>query len=190
MTKMKSEGVKAIAITTPPGALGSTAVQNVNQGLNVPIIGTSVAFAPTLLTDPAVEAALKNYYMISSAVTIGSDKPAAKDLLAKYKEKTTDQPSIGVIHGYVWGKTWEEILKAACDAGDMTRDGILAARKKITSVDTGDLFGPLDLSNVGGPTSRQAYILTPDKNAEGGLTVKAELFESEEAKTYKATYEK
>ncbi|WP_153505993.1 ABC transporter substrate-binding protein [Cumulibacter manganitolerans] len=190
ITKMKAEGVKAIAMTTPPAALGSAALQNVAQGLNVPMMGSNPVFSPTLLQDPAVETALAQYYQVSSYIPIGADAPAAKKLLAKVQKVSSDQPNLGSVQGYTWGLAWGEILDQACKDGDMTRDGVLAAKDKITKVDTNGLIGALDFSKPGSPTSREGYIVQADKATPGGLKVVEDLFESAEAKAYKAPHQK
>ena len=189
ITKLKSDGVTAIAITTPPAALGSAAVQNVQQGLNVPIVGSSPAFAPTLLTDPGVEAALSNFYMTSSAVPIGADNPKAQEILGKIQQFSQDEPNIGSILSYTWGLAYAAVLEQACEDGDMTRAGIIEAKGKVDSVESENLSGALDFTQPGAPTSRETYILQPDKSTPGLLTVTADLFASDEAKEYKAPHE-
>ena len=92
VTKMKSEGVAAVAVTTPPGALTSVALQTQAQGLDVPLIGNNPSFAPNMLADPAVEAALKNYYMESSVVPFGSGNKKADEILDALNERLGHTP--------------------------------------------------------------------------------------------------
>ena len=190
VTKMKADGVKAIAVTTPPAALGSIALQNQAQGLNVPMIGSNPVFAPTLLEDPGVTAALKNYYQVTSYAPIGSEVPAAQELLGKLQEITDEQPNIGTSQGYVWGLAWQELLQTACDNGDLTRAGIMEAMSQVDALETNGLTGTLSFATEGTPTTREAFIVAPDPNVPGGLTVMQGLFESEAAKKYKTPYEK
>ena len=53
VTKLKSEGVDAIAITVALGQTASVAGVAASQGLNVPIAGSNPVFAPALLDGPA-----------------------------------------------------------------------------------------------------------------------------------------
>ena len=85
---------------------------------------------------------------------------------------------------------WQEVLKQACSDGDMTRDGILKAKSKVSNVDTKDLTGPLDFSKKGEPSSRKAFISQPDKSAISGTKIVEKLYESDEAKSYKAPFQK
>lgn len=190
ITKFKAEGVKAIAITTPPAAVSSTVVQNVAQGLNVPIIGSNPTFSPTMFSDQTVVNGLSNYFLISSTAPFGTDIEIAKKVAAEYESRTQDEPNIGVLQAYVKGLVWGEVLEKACDNGDLTRQGILDAKAEVDSVDTQGAAGALDFSKEGAPSSREAFILSPDANAPDKLTITADLFSSEEAKAYKAPFEK
>ncbi len=190
ITKLKSDGVTAIAITTPPAALGSAAVQNVQQALNVPIIGNNPSFAPNLLADPGVEAALSHYYMSSSVVPFDSGNAKADEILEKTKEFSQDEANIGIINGYTWGLAWGAVLEKACDNGDMTREGVIKAKGEVDSVDSEDLTGALDFTVPGAPTSREAYIVHADKSKPGALAMSKELFASPEAEDYKAPAQK
>ncbi|WP_158716252.1 ABC transporter substrate-binding protein [Blastococcus sp. Marseille-P5729] len=190
VTKMKSEGVKAIAVTTPPGALTSIAVQTQAQGLEVPLIGNNPSFAPNMLTDANVEAALQNYYMESSVVPFGGDNEKANEILAAVQEMSDDEPNIGSVQGYTWGLAFEEVLNIACENGDMTRQGLVDAKAEISSLESDGLTGKLDFSTEGASSSKESYILVVDKSKPGALAVKQELTESEEAKNYKAPHQK
>ena len=53
VSKLKSEGVNAIALTVAPGQTASVAGVAAAQGLDVPIAGNNPVFAPALLKGPA-----------------------------------------------------------------------------------------------------------------------------------------
>jgi ABC-type branched-subunit amino acid transport system substrate-binding protein len=190
VTKLKADGVKAIALSVPPAATGSVAIQNIAQDLNVPLVGNNPAFAPTLLSDPSVVAGLKNFYLAHSTLPLSSDNAKSQELLEKYQGMTADPPHIGVTMAYVWGQVWTEVLQTACDNGDMTRAGIVAARKQVTDVDVDSLQGKQDLSDPGAPSTREGYILQADPSVPGALVAITELFSSEDAQEYKAPHQK
>ena len=112
------------------------------------------------------------------------------DIAEKYAKKYTEEPEKAIPSGYVFGMAYEQILKKACDNGDLTRAGVLAAREQITKVDTKGLTGDLDLSKSGEPTSREAYILKVDPSKPTGLVKTGDLFSSKEADSYKTPYQK
>lgn len=192
ITKLKAEGVKAIAITTAPAAASSAAIQMVSQGLDAPLLASAASFAPNLLVDEAAKQALAQVMVaMNSNAPYSADLPAAQKIRDEYEAKgLTDEPSTYVPYGYVAGKVWQAILEEACDAGDLTRQGILDAKKKVTGLDTEGLTGNLDYSTPGAPGTRESYVLGIDPNAEGGLKIVEDKFASEEAKKYKAPYEK
>ena len=190
ITKFKSEGVKAIAITLAPAGASSAIVQNVAQGLNLPVLGSNPTFSPTMFSDQAVTDGLKHFYLMSSTAPFGTGGEAATKLAEEYAKKTTDAPNIGVPQAYVTGLAWGEVLKKACENGDLTRAGVVAAKEEVDSVDTQGMGTKLDFSTAGRPSSHEAYVLQPDAAAADKLKVVAEPFESDEAKKYKAPAEK
>ncbi|WP_106849916.1 ABC transporter substrate-binding protein [Blastococcus sp. Marseille-P5729] len=192
VTKLKDEGVKAILLSVAPAATGSIAIQNASQGLNVPLVGNNPTFSVTLLKDEAVTQALANFHLVNSMAAYDSqDIPLSTEMAAKYKEQFPDlPPEKSIPTGYVYGMAMEQILKQACEDGDMTRQGLLDAKSKVDSVDTQGLTGKLDFSKPGAPTTREAYILEVDAAEPVGLKNVGGLFSSEEAKAYKAPHEK
>ncbi|WP_134324247.1 ABC transporter substrate-binding protein [Cumulibacter soli] len=192
ITKLKDAGVKAIALAVTPGALGSIALQNKTQNLNVPLVGNNPTYSVTLLKDETMSSALQeNYYFVNSVAAYSdTDNPAMVDITEKYDAKYDEEPEKAIPSGYVFGMAFEQILKKACENGDMSRAGVLAAREQITDVDTKHLTGNLDLSKYGEPTSREAYILKVDPSKPTGLVKTGDLFSSDEATSYKTPYQK
>ena len=191
VTKFKSEGVKAILVSAAPPATGSVALQNVAQGLEVPIVGSSPTFALPLLQDEATAQAMQQHFrIVTSFAPFGAPGELSQQIAAGYAEMTTDPPSRDMVGGYINGMVWEQILATACEAGDLTRAGVQAARDQLSAIDTQGLSGTLDLTQQGAPTTREAYILAVDPAAPDGLKIEKELFESAEAKTYQAPYQK
>ena len=192
IAKLKSEGVSAIAVTTAPVASGSVLLQNTAQGLDVPILGSSPTFSIQLLSDQGVVDAMQNFDIVGNADAFGTgtgNEVAAK-VSEEYAATYSDPPDRGVMAGYVFGMAMQAILEQACSNGDLTRDGLLKARKQLDDIDTKGITGNLDFSDPGAPTSREGFIFTIDPNAEVGIVVTRELYASDEAKAYKAPHEK
>lgn len=190
MVKFASAGVSAIVVSTSPGALGALAIENVSSGLAVPLVGSSPTFTLPLLQDPTTASALQEHYvMVSSFAPLGAQIPAAETLLAGYTALTDDPPSRDAVGGYVDGLAWQAVLESACEAGDLTRAGVLSAREEIDSLDTGGLTGDLDLSAGGSPTTREALILKPDPSAPDGLTIVRDFAASDAASSYQTPHQ-
>lgn len=189
VAKLKASGVTVIGMTLAPAATTSIAVQNVEQGLNVPLMGSGPTFGPTMLENESTLPAFENYYFSTSFTPLGAGQPLLDEVLEKYTTDYPDVPSPGIGQGYSEGQVWEHLLTQACEDGDMTREGLLEARKKVTSVDTeGITAGPLDYSTPGAPPSRMGYVVQIDPTAPDGQKIVGDAAESDEAKSYQAPY--
>jgi ABC-type branched-subunit amino acid transport system substrate-binding protein len=190
VTKFKGDKVKAIALTTSPAQTASAASNNAALGLKVPMVGNSPVFAPALLGTPAAPA-LQGLYVAASAVPFTSDVAKAKQIATAFiKAHPELKPSFTVQLGYAFGEIWGQILTAACKAKDLSRAGIHDALKGSSNITTDKLIANLDYTKPGSPASRQVYVTTVDKATPGGLKQAKALYESADAKTYKAPTEK
>ncbi|MEP7019386.1 MAG: ABC transporter substrate-binding protein [Pseudonocardiales bacterium] len=182
----KQAGVKGILLTVGPKQLASAAGVAAAIGLNVPILGNNPSFSPLILGTPAGPAIEKNFYLSASSSPLSA--PAAAKVLSAFKAKyPSGTPNAGVAYGYGVAKIYEQTLKAACDAKDLTREGIEKAFHTLKQVDTGGIIAPLDYSKQGEIPGRQTFIIRADKSklAVDGLKVEKELFESDISKEYK-----
>jgi ABC-type branched-subunit amino acid transport system substrate-binding protein len=183
VTSLQSAGVKAIALTSAPLQTASVASVDKALGLNVPIIGNNPDFAPTLMATQAKGALEELFFQAQSGVPFSA--PEAKDVAALYKSKFPNEtPSSGVPYGYAVADSYFQTLDKACKLGDLTRDGVAAAHKQITNLDTKGLVAPLELSNAGKSPTKQVYIVKPSSSDEGGLSVVQGLQASDNAKAY------
>jgi ABC-type branched-subunit amino acid transport system substrate-binding protein len=179
ITQMKAAGVTAIALTVAPGQTASAAGVAATQGLDVPLLANNPVFAPGLLEGPAAEPLKKNLY-VASPTNSFDNQP---ELLAEYQEKYPDvTPSLGVVVGTGMSEIMLQILEKACEDGDMTPEGMIAAKQSLTDVDTDDLLVPLDFSQLGESPSRQSFILQP-ADVPGGATALTEAYEAEDIAT-------
>ncbi|MCW2777207.1 MAG: bra [Frankiales bacterium] len=179
ITSFKSQGVKAIALTVAPGQTGSVGAVASAAGLDVPIIGNNPVFSPALLKSPAAAALKKNLIVASPVNSFDSQADLLKEYQAKYSGST---PSLGVVFGTGMSEVMKQILEKACANKDLTRDGLLAAKKQLSSVDTQGLTVPLDLSvGVGKSPSRKSYILQPADVPGGAKLLSDQPVESADA---------
>ena len=175
ITQFAAAGVDAIALTVAPTQTASAAGVAAAQGLNVPIIGSNPVFAPGLLQGPAAQALKDNLY-VASPVSAFDAQP---ELLAQYQEAYPNvQPSLGVLVGYGMSAIMKQVLDAACENGDLTRAGVIAAFNELENVDTGGLVVPIQGFETGRSPSTQSFILRP-VDVPGGATVVQDAFEGE-----------
>jgi ABC-type branched-subunit amino acid transport system substrate-binding protein len=153
VTKLKAEGVKAIAITVAPGQTASIAGVAAAQKLNVPIVGNNPVFAPALLDGPAGAALKQNLYVASPVAPF--DK--LPELLKSYQDAYPGDPTLGVVFGTAAADVMRQILDKACEDGDLTPEGVSKAKDELGTVDTGGLAVPLKFETGTSP-SDASYI--------------------------------
>ena len=175
VTQFKAAGVNAIALTVAPGQTASVAAVAEAQGLDVPILGNNPVFAPGLLAGPTAEW-LKTHLYVASPVSSFDDHA---DLLKAYQEAYPDiTPSLGVLVGTGMAVLMNQVLDAACDNGDLTRQGVLDAFNDLSDIDTGGLVVPIRGFENGKSPSLESFVLQP-ADAPGGAKVLADAFEGE-----------
>ncbi|MBB3675743.1 ABC transporter substrate-binding protein [Modestobacter versicolor] len=175
ITQFQAAGVDLVALTVAPTQLASAAVAMEAQGLDVPILGSNPVFAPGLLAGPAAEKIKADLYVASPV----SAFDAHPELLAQYEEAYPDAtPSLGVLVGVGMSEIMKQVLDAACENGDLTRQGVLDAFTGLEDVDTGDVVVPIRGFEPGASPSLQSFILQP-ADVPGGARVLEEAFEGE-----------
>ncbi|KIF79779.1 ABC transporter, partial [Streptomyces sp. 150FB] len=168
---LKRAGVKAVIVSAGPRQAASLVGVAAATGFQVPVIGNNSAFAPQLLATPAGPALMKDYYVAASTLPIGSTEAApaklAKEYAAAYPEDVLDN---GVVAGYTAAQVYGDVLKKACTAKDLTREGVGKALLTVTAYRSG--FGIThNFSDPAAPSTRESVIMKPDDKVPGGLRV-------------------
>lgn len=191
VTKMKAEGVNLIAMEVLPPAAGSIIIQNQVQGLSVPLLGGGPSFATSLVANSEVVAGASHYYVVSGLASVDANSKKLEELREAYEAAGhPDEWTLSIPTGYVSGKMWQAVLEEACEAGDLSREGIKEARSQVSKIDGEGVIGDLDLSTPGAPPTRTTFIAQIDPSLPGKLTdVGGGGFESPEAESYKAPYQ-
>lgn len=153
VTQFKAQGVKVMALTVAPGQTASAAGVAAAQGLDIPIAGNNPVFAPGLLKGPAGPALKKNLYVASPISPFDKNQ----DLLKQYQAKYPGDPTLGVVFGTAAADAMRQILDKACQAGDLTPEGVTKAKETIGTVNTGGMAVPVKWE-VGKSPSLKSYI--------------------------------
>jgi ABC-type branched-subunit amino acid transport system substrate-binding protein len=180
------EGVQAVVLGAAPAQLASLAGVLSSQGADVPIVGMNPTFNPALLNTPAADALLANTYSITSVAPYASDAPGVQEANAMYTE-ADPEGAIGWEVPLAYGQA--ELLKAAledaCDAGDLTPEGVVAAVGEASDVDTDGVFPDgLDYTQVGESPTRTVFVSKVSDTAEAGLEVLDDAYEGPSAQSY------
>ncbi|MGY2081258.1 ABC transporter substrate-binding protein [Modestobacter sp. SYSU DS0657] len=168
---LREAGVSAVILGAAPAQLASLAAVLSSQGLDVPLLGNSPTYNPSLLDGPAGPALLENFYFLSSIAPYSADEPGVQEAVALHQEAAPDVPAGWEIPaGNAEAMLLHEAIENACEAGDLTPAGIVAGIQQTTDLDTGGILpGALDYSEEGQPPLREVYLLRADAEAPGGL---------------------
>ncbi|HTF11869.1 MAG TPA: ABC transporter substrate-binding protein [Asanoa sp.] len=173
-----------VILTTGPADGAAVIGGAAARGFKGRFIGTSPTWNPALLQSPAGPALTALYEQSGPWGSWGTDSPGHKAMRDALPGKT---PSDGYTSGWVWSYPMKAALEKAAANGDLTRAGLVAAVKQLTSVDYEGML-PAGAGNyAGGPnesTFRQTQISKVDAAAPTGVTRVKELFEGPTAKGF------
>ena len=88
-------------------------------------VGMSASFASSNVE--SVGDLLDNFRYVSSTVSYGEDVPGMADLVANYEAISSEPGQDYVVTGWINGSVAAQLLQRACDLGDITPEGIVAA---------------------------------------------------------------
>ncbi|MFF3562327.1 ABC transporter substrate-binding protein [Streptomyces sp. NPDC002574] len=162
-------GVKAVLITASPEQTASAVGSAAAQGLLVPFLSSAAGFHPQMLKSPAAPAVLSMLHLVAPTPALTDHAPQIEKLVEDYQKQYPGQPlDQGVENGHNTMAVAVQDLKEACADKDLSREGIIAAHRKLTGFDPG--MGPaLDFSDPWRPSATQSYILKPQDGVPGGL---------------------
>lgn len=184
VTELADAGVSTIVVSAGPRQTASVAAVTTSVGLNVPILSNGPGFDPALLETPAADALIDRLYVTVSYAPFASMGDESEAIQAAYGEAYPDtNPTIFVNYGYAVASIFGQGLDAACEAGDMTRAGVVSALRGLTNLETG-IFPPLTFGDVSATASDESYILRVDPDVQGSLVIGEDLFASLHAGTY------
>ncbi|TFV90914.1 ABC transporter substrate-binding protein [Blastococcus sp. CT_GayMR20] len=184
-SSLVQEGASAVILAAAPGQLASLAGVLGSQGADIPIVGMNPTFNPALLNTPAADALLANAYSITAVAPYASDAPGVQAANELYAEADPDG-AVGweVPLAYAQAQLLRTSLEGACEAGDLTPEGVVAAMREGSDVDTDGLLPDgLDYSTVGESPTRTVYVSKVSDTAEAGLEL-LDTYEGPSAQSY------
>ncbi|WP_340558567.1 ABC transporter substrate-binding protein [Streptomyces sp. GSL17-111] len=168
VTAVRGEDVDAMLISAGPAQTASLVGVAAASGFEVPVVTSAPGFAPQLLDTPAAPALEAMLHIVTAIPSVSSELPEVRQMVADYQEAYPgDLVDSGVLSGFNAAVLMGESLKAACDAKDLTREGLVEAHRSRDQVDVG-LGSPQDFSDPGSPSSKQSYIIRPAQDSVGG----------------------
>src|SRR5690606_19441297 len=128
-------------------------------------VGASPGIFDTSLLDGAARATLEEDLVISSGqAPWAADTEAAERVRQLHADSGSDvPPQSGILTGYAQAEVFAQVLEAACEAGDLTREGVLKTFQTVDEADTGGLISTLDFTRGEGKSqSLTSAILRPN----------------------------
>ncbi|MGH9213867.1 MAG: ABC transporter substrate-binding protein [Acidimicrobiales bacterium] len=183
---LQQAGAEFVMLTVTPTQAASAVQVAESNGYDMTFLGSNPTFVPSLLDGPAADGLAANFFLVSSYSPFSSEADGPTMVRDAYKAEYPDETyDFGPMFGYAQAQVLGQIIDAACEAGDITREGLTAAFEDLSEVDTEGLIAPLDYSTEQGvPPANQVYVAKPNAEVEGGLEVVQELFASEDAEDY------
>jgi ABC-type branched-subunit amino acid transport system substrate-binding protein len=174
ISQIMAERPDLLIITTGPremAALVGGVYQNAQTtGYTPMVIGTSPTWHRDLLASAAAPALQAAYFQSGPWAPWDADTPGHRAMRAALgnPETITD----GFTAGWVWSYPLKAALEKAAENGDLTRAGVVAAAKSLTSVDYEGML-PADAGNFAAGAAGQVkatIISKPDPESSTGVT--------------------
>lgn len=183
VNELASSGVDAIMVSAGPRQTASVAGVAAADGLDVPILVNGPAFDPGLLETPVASALEANLIVSTSVAPFGESERGA-EIAEKYTTTMPDEtPSNMANYGYAVAQVFGQAMDTACEKGDLTREGVIAALRTLSGVETG-VMPSIDLTNPSAMSSTSSYALRVDRSVPGGLVVAREATTSDVAAAF------
>jgi len=168
--QLADAGVTAIIAETTPSQVASVAAVSESVGLRVPIISGPQGFGKSLLDTNAGRVLEKRFYKMSGVAPMGADTPEMTEFRKRFQvENDEPESGTGVIDAYVMTNVYVEMISEACD--DLTREGLLEARTKLTDFQQPGMTPVEDFSDISVPSSAESVVLGVNRDAYSGLEV-------------------
>jgi len=174
VSQILTERPDLIIITTGPremaAIVGGVYAQAQTTGYTPMVIGTSPTWHRDLLGSPVAQALQLAYFQSGPWGPWDSDTPGHRAMREALGEPETITD--GYTAGWVWSYPIKAALEKAAENGDLTRAGVFAAAKSLTSVDYEGMLPSGAGNYAAGPAGqvKATIISKPDPESSTGVT--------------------
>jgi ABC-type branched-subunit amino acid transport system substrate-binding protein len=187
MQQLQQAGCEAIFLTATPSTAGGIMGAAAQAQYAPQWIGQSPTYISAFLASPAAPYFQANYLVASEGSEWGDPEiPGMVQMLEDVAEFAPDQqPDPYFVFGYVEAWSVAQVLEAAVENGDLSREGIIEAMESIDQLEFDGLFGTYP---YGAPEDRdpprETSIFAVDPAAPGGLRLQERGIEVQAATDY------
>ncbi|SDG43611.1 ABC-type branched-chain amino acid transport system, substrate-binding protein [Lentzea fradiae] len=173
-----------VVLTTGPTDAAVIIGQTAARGYQGKFIGTSPTWNPGLLQSPAAPA-IKALYLQSAPWKAWNTESVGHTAMRAGLSGVT--PNDGYTAGWVWAYPLKAALRKAAENKDLTRAGVVAAVRQLTSVDYEGML-PSGAGNFSASPQeaafRQTLLYQPDEAAPTGVSLVEDFFTGPTAKDF------
>lgn len=178
-----------VIVTTGPAETAAIVGGAAQRQFKGRFIGTSPTWNPGLIASPAAPALVALYEQSVPWESWGTDSPGHK-AMRDALQSVANPPNEGYTSGWIWSYPLKAALEKAVKDNKLTREGLLAAAKSLSSVDYEGML-PSGAGNYAGGADggqfRQNAIYKPDATAPTKVSQAKALFTGPTAKDFKLT---
>ncbi len=180
VAQITTEKPDLVIITTGPTEAATivtlVTLGGLATGYSPMFVGTSPTWNPAILDSPAAGAMTSNYHQSGPWGPWGTDTPGHRAM--REALGTPDTLNDGYTAGWVWSYPIKAAIEKAIENKDLTRVGLVAAAKSLTSVDYEGML-PEGAGNFAGGAAGQlksTLISKVDASAPTGVSIVEDFF--------------
>jgi len=164
VSALQSAGAEYVMLPILPSATGPLLGTAAQLGYRPVWMGSGPSWLDAFF-DPAVvpPAVFESYYLVSSPPFWGENVTGMPRFLEAYQAYGASEmePDSYIMMGYLFASLGIETARRAIEAGNVTRDGLIAALHTIDGWDVNGLYPPISLTSVPYDATRQVRVARP-----------------------------
>jgi ABC-type branched-subunit amino acid transport system substrate-binding protein len=161
---LQAAGAEYVMVSTLPTATGPLLGTAAQLGYQPVWMGNSPAWVDRFFDrDVIPPAVFANYHWVGSSPYWGEDVPGMESFLEAYETYGASEmdPDWYIFAGYLYATMGIEVFRRALQAGDASRQGLIAALHTIDGWDMNGLSQPISLTAVPYDAGRMTRVLRP-----------------------------
>lgn len=163
-----AQDATAFLIGSVPGHTSSVATVLESANADIAMGGSWPSYSASLLQNTGGDYLAEHFYAGTMATTLEEGK--GQEILELYQQNNDGEPETNqVAMGYGIAGMMHQILERACENGDLTPAGVVAAKNELGSIEVEGVMPEMFYDNLGHSPTREAYIVQLDPEVPGGL---------------------
>ena len=187
LAQLRAAGCQAVTATVAPLQLVALVVGAARSGWATRWIASAAGFSDRIVTPQTGPAFEQTVWVVGDGPQWGDPtlKILVDELLASDNRYWTENPDVGLVFGHAQGATWEAVLERAVADRDLSRAGLLAASRKVATVNIDGVGSTIDYSQPVRLSSPRATIFAVDNSYRNSIRMLSFGYSSAVAARYK-----